>query len=72
MGAVVGHDRGLGLRVFLFDGADLVPFGMFTAENTKSTSLTTSSTSATFLTTMCLTNSGIGVSIFQRLPMASS
>ena len=24
MGAVVGHDRGLGLRVFLFDGADLV------------------------------------------------
>ena len=24
VGAVVGHDRGLGLRVFLFDGADLV------------------------------------------------
>ena len=24
VGAVVGHDRGLGLRIFLFDGADLV------------------------------------------------
>ena len=63
-----------GVSVFAYSSsmARISSFGMFTAENTKSTSLTTSSTSATFLTTMCLTNSGIGASIFQRLPMASS
>ena len=45
---------------------------MSTAENTKSTSDATFSTSLTFMTTISFTASGIGVFIFQRSPTASS
>ena len=45
---------------------------MFTAENMKSTFAATDSASSPSATTMCLAYSGIGVSIFQRLPTASS
>ena len=45
---------------------------MSTALKTKSTSFATFSTSFTFMTTMFFTASGMGVSIFQRPPTASS
>ena len=45
---------------------------MFTAENMKSTPEATDSASSPSTTTMFLTYSGIGVSIFQRSPTASA
>ena len=63
-----------GVSVFAYASsiALISSFDISTAENTKSTVDATCSTSFTFITTSFFTASGIGVSIFQRPPTASS
>ena len=63
-----------GVSVFAYSSsmALISSLDISTAENTKSTVEATFSTSDTFITTSFFTASGIGVSIFQRPPTASS
>ena len=62
---------GMGFEVY--EGREIeTDYYNFTALNTKSTVDATCSTSFTFITTSFFTASGIGVSIFQRPPTASS
>ena len=63
-----------GVSVFAYSSSIFLisSFVISTAENTKSTSDATFSTSLTFMTTIFFTASGIGVSIFHLPPTASS
>ncbi len=70
--ALLLETTGVSVLAYASSMALISSLDISTALNTKSTLEATASTSFTFITTRSFTASGMGVSIFQRPPTASS